>query len=220
MQTIKVKSIESHGGAKLLIGSMVFLLLLLFSLQWVEQFSLWHGLAFILCGLGIFAGWAKLAVPEYFLQYDAQGVCYQHQHGSWLLSWHDFLFSGQAQLNEKKLAYIGFKVTDYDGFLQRLPLRFAVRLMTEQRELFLAVVKNRCADGRCATDVLLTDSIFDSGKTRYNGVRAAFAHRMQQLSAETGFDLFIPVNLDEEQTRQLCQQINQARLQLIQNTVT
>ena len=220
MQAVKIKSVESRGGAKLLVLSTVALILLLTALQWSQQFSLWYGLAFILCGLGIFAGWAKLAVPEYFLQYDEQGVCYQHQHGSWLLPWNDFLYSGIAQLGQQQLGYIGFKVTDYDSFLQRLPLRFAVRLMTEQRELFLSVVKRSCANGRCATELMLTDAVFDSGKAQYNGVRAAFAHRMRQLSVETGFDLFIPVNMDENQTKQLCQQINQTRLQLIQNTVT
>jgi len=220
VEAFKVKSIESQGGAKLLLFSVLALILLLLTLQWSQQFSLWHALVLIACGLGIFAGWAKLAAPEYFLQYDELGVCYQHQHGRWLLRWNDFLYCGIAQLGEQKLAYIGFKVTDYDSFLQRLPLRFAVRLMTEQRELFLSVVKRSCANGRCATDLMLTDALYDSGKAQYNGVRAAFAHRMRQLSAETGFDVFIPVNMDESEIQPLCQQINQLRLQLIQNTVT
>jgi hypothetical protein len=220
MQEVKIQGTASRGGARLMLGSAAALLALLVALLWVDQLQLWHGLALVMAGLGLFAGWAKLAEPEFFLQYDAQGVCYQHRHGRWLLPWHSFLYSGIPQYNQQGLAYIGFKVTDYDSFLQQLPLRLAVRIMTEQRALYIEAVRQGCKSGQCASELLAESGRFCTANQQYSGIKAAFAHRMQQLSAQTGFDLFVPIELDEQQSQQLCLQINQARLQLIQNTVT
>lgn len=220
MHVVKIQGASSRGGARVMLTSAAVLLLLLLALIWVEQLQLWHGLALVMAGLGVFAGWAKLAEPEFFLQYDSQGVCYQHRYGNWFLPWQSFLYAGIPEVNQQGLAYIGFKVTDYDGFLQQLPLRLAVRIMTEQRALYLAALRRSCQSGQCASELLADSGHFSTAKQHYNGIKAAFAQRMQQLSAQTGFDVFVPIDLDEQQSQQLCQQINQARLQCIQNTVT
>lgn len=220
MQPVRIQGAASRGGAAVLLASLGLLLLLLISLFWVEQLVLWQALALVLVGLGIFAGWAKLAEPQFYLQYDMQGVRYLHRHGSWILPWHAFLYTGVPQYNGQALGYLGFKVTDYDSFLQQLPLRLAVRIMTEQRALYIEAVRQGCTSGQCATELLTEHGQFDTATQRYTGIKAAFASRMAQLTAQTGFGLFVPVSLTPEQTQQLCLQINQARLQLIQNTVT
>lgn len=220
MLPVKIQGAASRGGAGVLLLSAVTALLLMLSLLWVEQLQLWQGLGLVGAGLGMFAGWAKLAEPQYFLQYDSQGVQYLHRHGSWVLAWDGFLYSGVPQYNQQSMAYIGFKVTDYDSFLQQLPLRLAVRIMTEQRALYLEAVRQGCASGQCASELLVEGERFNTARQQYSGIKAAFAGRMQRLAAATGFELFVPVSLNEAEGRQLCQQINQARLQLIQNTVT
>jgi hypothetical protein len=220
MQPVRIQAMTSRGGAALLLYSTGAFLLLLISLHWVEQLQLWHGLAFVGAGLGIFSGWAKLAEPQFFLQYDAVGVSYLHRHGRWTLPWQSFLYSGVPQYNQHGVGYIGFKVTDYDRFLQQLPLRLALRIMSEQRALYLAAVRQGCSSGQCASELLAEGGHFNTATQQYSGIKAAFAHRMQQLAAQTGFELFVPVSLTESEGEQLCQQINQARLQCIQNTVT
>jgi hypothetical protein len=220
MQPISIQSSASRGGASLMLGSGVLLLIILLSIVWADHLAIWHGLALVMAGLGLFAGWAKLAEPQYFLQYNTQGVHYQHRHGRWLLSWHSFLYSGVPQYNQQGVGYIGFKVTDYDSFLAHLPLRLAVRIMSEQRALYVEAVRQGCSSGQCVSELLTEGERFTSAKQQYTGIKAAFAHRMQRLASETGFDLFVPVSLTEGEARQLCQQINQARLQLIQNTAT
>lgn len=220
MQTVKIQGAESRGGASLMLISAAILLVLLLSLQWLEQLAVWHALAIVAAGLGVFAGWAKLAQPKYFLQYDKAGVRYQHRHGSWLLPWHGFLYSGIPQYNQQGMAFIAFRLTDYDSFLQQLPPRLAVRIMTEQRPLYIAAVRQGCSDGQCASELLAEGDNFSTKRQQYNGIKAAFAWRMQRLNSQTGFDVFIPVSLAEHDAEQLCRQINQARLQLIQNTVT
>ncbi|GAB58122.1 DUF2982 domain-containing protein [Rheinheimera nanhaiensis] len=218
--SVQIPQAASRGGAALLLLSAAVLLLALVSIIGMKQLAGWQAVLLLMAGLGIYAGWAKLAEPQYFLHYDANGVSYLHRHGSWHLPWHSFLYSGVPQLNQQSLAYIGFRLTDYDGFLQPLPLRLAVRLMTEQRELYLAAIRQGCSTGQCAGELLAEGSYFTTSKQQYNGVKAAFGWRMQQLNRQTGFDVFVPVSLTETEAAELCRQINQARLQLIQNTVT
>ncbi|MDP5148580.1 DUF2982 domain-containing protein [Rheinheimera baltica] len=217
---IRVQGAASRGGASLMLGSSVVMLLFILSLILVEQMQPWQGLVFVGAGLGMFAGWAKLSEPEYFLQFDSDGVRYQHRRGSWLLPWDSFLYSGIPQFNQQSLGFIGFNVTDYDGFLQHLPLRLAVRIMTEQRALYIEAVRQGCAGGQCASEMLAEVANFSTKHMQYNGIKAAFAHRMQRLSNATGFDVFIPVSFNETEAQQLCRQINQTRLQLTQNTAT
>lgn len=217
---VQIAQASSRGGAGVLLLSAAVLLFSLLSIIWSNQLSAWQAVLILIAGLGIYAGWAKLTEPQYFLHYDANGVSYHHRHGCWHLPWQYFLYSGVPQLNQQSMAYIGFRLTDYDGFLQPLPLRLAVRLMTEQRELYLAAVRQGCTSGQCASELLAENGHFSTGKQQYNGVKAAFGWRMQQLNRQTGFDVFVPVALSETEAADLCRQINQARLQLIQNTVT
>lgn len=217
---LQVQSAQSRGGAVLLLCSAGILLLLLLSVVWLETFAVWQGIVLVLSGLGIFAGWAKLAEPKYFLQTDRAGITYSHRLGYWQLSWQGFLYSGVAHNQQQALGYIGFKVTDMDAFLQQLPLRLAVRLMTEQRALYVEAIRQQCEHGRCVTDLLAETDAFITNKQRYNGIKAAFAYRMQHLARLTGFELLVPVSMTPQQAQQLCRQINQLRQQLIQNTVT
>lgn len=220
MQEIRIQGPTSRGGAKLMLISALLLLSLLLGLIWVQQVGVIYAIALVGALLGLFAGWAKLAEPEYFLQYDGGGVRYYHRYGSWCLPWQSFLYSGVPQYQQQRLGYIGFKVTDYDSFLAHLPLRLAVRIMTEQRALYMEAVRQSCSSGQCVSELLAESSHFCTAQQQYNGIKAAFGWRMQRLSTATGFDVFVPVNFDESDSEHLCRQINQARLQLIQNTVT
>lgn len=220
MQLNQFQGRASRGGAALISASAAVLLVLLLSLLWTEQVNVLHALAFVMAALGIFAGWAKLSEPPYFLQYDDKGLRYFHRRGSWFLPWSSFLYSGVPQLEHKKLGYIAFKLTDYDSFLHGLPLRLAVRIMTEQRALYVEAVRQGCNNGQCATELLAEGDKFSTASQEYNGIKAAFAYRMQRLTDTLGFDIFVPVELSEADALSLCKQINHARLQCIQNTAT
>ncbi|GAB2932379.1 DUF2982 domain-containing protein [Rheinheimera gaetbuli] len=220
MQPVQIEANSSKGGAKLLLASSATMLILVLIASALDQISWWFALLIVACVLGIFAGWAKLAEPKFFLQFDDDGVRFFHRLGSWHLPWQCFLYSGVPQLNEQSMAFIAFKVTDYDALLKHIPLRLAVKLMTEQRPLYMEAVRLGCAQGQCATELLSEKDYFDTAKQRYHGVTAAFAWRMQRLASATGFDIFVPVSFADADAQQLCRQINQYRLQLIRNTVT
>ncbi|WP_333607777.1 DUF2982 domain-containing protein, partial [Arsukibacterium sp.] len=116
--------------------------------------------------------------------------------------------------------FIGFKVSNYDAILSQLPLRLAVRIMTEQRPLYLEAVKKGCADGRCATEILNEKDSFTTASQQYTGIKAVFAQRMQKLAEASGFELFVPVAFNASQVQQLCQHINQTRLMQLSATVS
>lgn len=221
MEPILVSQSSHQGGARLLLsGTGAFLGLVVFTVLFAGQFSLWLALAYIAALMAVFLGFAKLAEPRYFLRCDEQGVHYYHRYGSWLLPWSSFMYCAVPQLEQQDLSFIGFKVTNYDAILQTLGLRLAVRLMTEQRPLFISAVKQSCATGQCASELLAEKDIFATENQHYSGIKAVFGQRMQRLAQASGFELFVPSSLTAEQTAELCQQINKARLQIIQNTAT
>ncbi len=207
----------SSGGARLLLSSLaVLLLLLLYTLLFASQFSWWLGIAYMASLLAAFLGWAKLAEPKYSLELDEYGIRYCHRAGSCRLDFSAFAYCAVPELDGKPLAFIGFKITDFDALLQQLPLRLAVRMMTEQRPLYLEAIRQSCASGQCATELLKEKDFFNSGKQRYGGVRAAFAQRMQRLAEACGFEFMVPVNVPAEVAQQWCQAINKQRLASLQ----
>lgn len=221
MEPILVSQTSHQGGARLLLCGLGALLgLVVFTALFASQFNLLLALAYIAATMAVFLGVAKLAEPKYFLKCDEQGVHYYHRYGSWLLPWNSFIYCAVPQLEQQDLSFIGFKVTDYDAVLQPLRLRLAVRLMTEQRPLFISAVKQGCATGQCASELLAEKDKFSTAKQSYTGIKAVFGQRMQRLAVASGFDLFVSSSLTAEQTTALCQQINKARLQIIQNTTT
>ena len=220
MEQTLIQNPQSRGGAKLILISAVALAMIILIIVWQQQLALAHALALIVAALGLFTGWAKLAEPQVVLKLDVDGVQYFHRKGSWHLPWRSFIYSGLPQFDDKNLAYIGFKVTNYDMFLQGLSLRLAVRIMAEQRDVYLAAVRQNCESGQCGSEILADTEPFSTTAERYNGIKAAFGRRMVQLSKSTGFDLLVPVSFSESETQILCRKINDARLQLIQNTAT
>lgn len=222
MDKIQVQSPTTKGGAKLLLYSLLCLLLLVcFSVILAEpQHTIALSILIMLSLLGMIVGWSKLREPVYFLECDDQGVHYHHINGSWLLPWTGFLYCTVPQLENNNIAFIGFKVTDYDTFLNNLSLRLAVKIMHEQRALFMEALKLSCRSGQCLSELMTDIDKFKTKEQRYDGVKAVFANRMTRLAAVTGYDIFVPVNFPEPVRQQLCQRINRTRLQLIQNTVT
>lgn len=219
MEPIKIAAPSTLGGGRLFIYSMsAFVGLLLFTFLFVDRVGIVIALLYIANFLAMFTAWAKLAEPQFFLVCDEVGVHYQHRFGCWTLPWQSFKFCAIPQFSDEDLAFIAFKVTDYDAILTKLPLRLAVRIMTEQRPLFLEAVKKGCADGRCASDLFNEKDTFTTTSAQYSGIKAVFAQRMQKLADASGFELFVPVAFSADQVQQLCQHINQTRLKQLSDT--
>lgn len=214
---------SARGGIPLLISSAAVLLLLMLLLALAPELTSSTGwvLLFLLLSAGIFLGYAKSTEPFYAVELCAEGVRYHHRRGSWLLPWQAFLYARVAELTGKgETAYVGFKVTDYDSFLQQLPPRLAVKLLMEQRHLLLAALASDCPDGTCASSMLAHHTEFNTGKTRYYGVQAMFAGRMQHLAMLLGTELFIPTTVLPVEAAEFCRTVNQSRLIYLKKTAT
>lgn len=213
MNTLSFSGSASRGGARLLIASLGGIaILLLYTVFFASDFSWLLAIAYLACFLAAFIGWAKLAEPRYSLVCDAAGIHYHHRAGSWLLPWDAFSHSAVPSVAGQDLAFIGFKITNFDVILQQIPLRLAVRIMTEQRPLYFEAIKRGCNDGRCATELLNEKDRFVTANHEYNGVKAIFAQRMQKLAELCGMELLVPINSDNADTHHWCQQINKLRL--------
>lgn len=213
MSALAFSGSASSGGARLLLGSLLSLiLLLLYTALLADTFSALLAIAYIAALLGLFLGWAKLAEPKYSLVCNPEGIRYQHRQGSWCLPWSAFSYCAVPSIEGRELAYIGFKVTDVDAVLQTMPVRLAVKIMTEQRALYLEAIRQTCSDGQCATELLREKDQFKTRNAIYDGVKAVFAQRMLRLSEATGLELMVPVNVTPDLAHQWCQAINKQRL--------
>lgn len=208
------KASGNEGGAKtLLYSASAFIGLLLFSVFFMNELSLVLAIAFISAGIGIYAGFAKLAEPLHGIECDAVGVHYHHKKGSWLLPWHAFSHCSPQPNLDVEVNYIAFKVTNIHAFLEPLPLRLAIKLMMEQRALWFVILKEKCPAGECATEWMAEKDRFNTPHKQYNGVKAMFANRMKKLGLFCGYELFIPVNCIDVAADEFCQEVNRMRLQ-------
>ncbi|GHG63911.1 hypothetical protein GCM10010919_10050 [Alishewanella longhuensis] len=213
MNKLTFSGSASSGGARLLLTSLaVLVILLLYTIIFAETFGWLLAIAYISCFMAAFIGWAKLAEPRFSLVCDDDGVHYHHRTGSWLLPWHAFTYSAVPNFAGQDLAFIGFKITQFDVILQNIPLRLAVRIMTEQRPLYFEAIKQGCAGGQCATELLKEKDRFATAQFQYDGVKAIFAQRMQRLGELCGFELLVPINTKTADAHDWCQQINRLRL--------
>ncbi|OBP14681.1 hypothetical protein A5320_13175 [Rheinheimera sp. SA_1] len=212
------RSRSGQGGGALMLSSAIVLILLVLLLAISPDLTSMQGwvVLFLLLLLAIFVGYSKITEPYYAVELNTQGVCYHHRRGSWLLPWQAFAFASVPQLaGGGELSYVGFKVTNYPGFLQHLPLRLAVKLLTEQRHLLIVALRRNCPDGTCPSEMLLESTDLHIDNIRYHGVLAMFAHRMRHLSGLLGAELFIPADSLAITPAEFCRMVNQSRLNYI-----
>lgn len=163
--------------------------------------------------VAIYVGGRKLAAPVVCLEATQEGLRYIHGVGSYLLPWPAISRLGIASLDGRDSGYIGIRLHSYDEFLQQVPLRLAVRLLVEQRELLLIGMRHACPTGQCPSEMLVETGDFQGKSQTFRGVQAMFAHRMKHLRTLWQYDLFIPADFLDWQPTQICLYLNQKRLQ-------
>jgi hypothetical protein len=213
----------NHGGAALFVSSALVLLLLVLLFAITPELAppqAWV-LIFLLLLSATVVSYHKLTAPWYHVELNPQGVLYHHRAGSWLLPWQAFTYARVAELQgQGELAFVGFKVTEFDQFLANLPLRLAVRLIIEQRHLLITAVRQNCPHGQCPTEMLMETGPFQTKQRLYHGVQAMFAHRMYNCSLLLGLELFIPSSGLPMSAEEFCRQVNQSRLSYLKKTQT
>lgn len=198
-----------------MMSAAIALLLLILLYQLMPEIAptqVWL-LLMLLLVVALYVGGRKLSAPVVCLEASAEGLRYIHSVGSYLLPWQNISRIGIATLDGRDSGYIGIRLHSYDQFLQQLPLRLAVRLLVEQRDLLLIGMRHACPTGQCPSEMLVETGDFLGKQQAFRGVQAMFAHRMTHLRSAWDYDLFVPADFLDWQPTQICLYLNQKRLQ-------
>lgn len=212
---LQIKAASARGGAALMITAAIALLIFVTLYQLMPEIAptqVWL-LLMLLQLVALYVGGRKLAAPVVCIEAGTDGMRYIHHVGSYLLPWQLISRIGIASLDGRDSGYIGIRLHSYDEFLQQVPLRLAVRLLIEQRELLLIGMRHACPTGQCPSEMLVETGDFHGKSQTFHGVQAMFAHRMQHLRTLWQYDLFIPADFLDLQPTQICLYLNQKRLQ-------
>lgn len=207
---IKIRGISKRNGLTFIIVSLALLALviLLSGIAVLGKIPTYFLVALSLAG--IFVGAVKLREPEFSLIVDREGIKYLHARGSWFIPWHDVqridVPTIAHGLDKKQLPYVALRLKSQVYLLDNISPRLASFLVTEQREIAIAALKQdfenwQCADGTCPSEILYR---FDDYKTEdkvYKGLLAMLGHRVDILRDKLGYDIYIPASaLDREPT--------------------
>lgn len=212
---LQVRAASARGGAALMISAVIALMSTLVLYKVFPELApsqVWV-ILFLLQGVALYVGARKLIAPVICLEASEQGFTYIHAVGEYHIPWQQISRIGMATIDGRDSGYIGIRLQDYQQFLQQMPLRLAVRLLVEQRELLLVGMRHNCPSGQCPSDMLIETGDFQVPNQTFRGVQAMFAHRMQHLRTLWSYDLFILADFLDWQPVQLCLYLNQKRLQ-------
>ena len=211
---LQFKAASAQGGAVLLLSALVALVFA------VVCFAIWPEVApqqawliiFILLMLAAYVGYSKLNEPRIMLQLDERGVVFFHKYGLWRLPWQDMSYAKVVEIDGKPLNFVGFRLNSYNEFLAGISLRLALRLLIEQRSLFVAALGAGCHNGRCPTAMLEQQAEFKHDGKSYRGVLGLFAQRMNHFRTLLQLDILIPADVVGFTAEDFCRLINQQRL--------
>lgn len=157
--------------------------------------------AFLLAGSGfslvtLAVGIGKLIEPPASLIMNPRDIAYQHRKGRWQISWDEIQRIGIPTISHGteriEVPVIGFRLRSYDALLRNIDMRMAVHLLLEQRQLLVVALRAEKPDLEDFTPYFDVPSKFKTdSETRYDGVLASFAQRMQHMRELLGYDLFI-----------------------------
>ncbi|RUO19563.1 DUF2982 domain-containing protein [Aliidiomarina haloalkalitolerans] len=214
-QVIIRPSSKRHGQFLTLLG--VALVLILFIWNLVAPLPLavlivTLSAAIVLSVIGI----AKVLEPDAALTVTPQFICYQHRKGQWQLAWDNILRFDQPRIQRfldlQDMPYVGFRLHSYHDFLGQISQRMAVHLMLEQRNLLVVALRYEKPNERDYAQYFDVPLKYKSNEGHvYEGVKAAFCWRMEQLRELLGYDLYISENAFDRPADEFVQLLRQLR---------
>jgi hypothetical protein len=189
-----------HGAETLIVGAIGLIVIMLVNLLRPGTITIVEIFLLSACLGATMIGFFKTQEPYYSLLLTAKQLTYQHKYGSWQLSHTNFKYSGVPKIvagfEVIELNAVGIKVNDMDEFLAALAPRIAGKLLIEQRNLFMQLVKAHCKSGDCPSEWLVEDNHYHSQQgINYSGLIAMFANRCKHLKLLTGYDLLLPASV-------------------------
>lgn len=152
-------------------------------------------LAIVLSAIGV----AKVLEPEATFVFTPQAIAYYHRKGRWQLNWDNILRFDQPRLQHflelRDMPYVGFRIHSYHEFLENISQRMAVHLMLEQRNVLVLALRYHKPEERDYAHYFDVPLKYKSSEgVTYEGVKAAFCWRMEQLRELLGYDLLVSEN--------------------------
>ena len=205
---IKIKAISKRNGLTVTIAGVALLafVTLTSGMGLLAKIPTYVGVSLSLAA--IFVGFIKLREPDYSLMMDDSGVTYQHARGRWQIPWSDIqridVPTVSHGLSQKQLPYVALRLKSQLSLLDNISPRLASYLVTEQRELVIAALKDdfsdwQCKDGTCPSEVLYKFDDYKIENKVYRGLIAMLGHRVATLRDKLGYDVYIPASaLDRE----------------------
>lgn len=186
-----------HGVQWLLTAGVIgCVLVLLLALQ-SQPVNHWQWWLLLMVGYFAWLGWIKLRQPYFNLLLDGHGFHYFHRFGSWFCPASNINRIDIAQLTTVNgplaLPYIAITLKSLGAFLPGLSPRLAARMLTEQRELVVAAIRQQQVEEQAGVEAMFCQEPWSVGTQTFTGLQAMFAHRAQLLHASFGAHLFIPV---------------------------
>lgn len=199
MQTLHISPLTKRNGLSLTLLGVVVSSTMIFILFYMEGQAHTGFIAALLGSLCCtLIGILKLSEPPVSLSLCRDCLQYHRKRGGWLLKWSNIQWIDQPRfsigLESKLLPYVGIRIRNYDEFLTLITPWVAVRLLTEQRPLLLALLR---LEGQL-DEANTADQLFEPGDYRsdqghhYHGAVAMLAHRMARLRILLGLDLLLP----------------------------
>lgn len=207
-RVVKIKAISKRNGLSVTIAGVTLLAIVILGsgTGLFAKIPTYVGVSLSLAA--IFVGVIKLKEPDYSLMMDDLGVTYQHARGHWQIPWSDIqridVPTISHGLTQKQLPYVAFRLKSQLRLLDNISPRLASYLVTEQRELVIAALKDdfadwQCKDGTCPSEVLYKFDDYKIESKVYRGLKAMLGHRVATLRDKLGYDIYVPASaLDRE----------------------
>ncbi|MDP5253514.1 MULTISPECIES: DUF2982 domain-containing protein [unclassified Vibrio] len=172
------------------------LVTLLFSVWIMTAPTIGHAiLAALACGGGAFCSWYLYRRSQ--VGYTLTATHFQ-QHlfkGGWAMQWKNIQRLGQCHYRDREgwshpVPWIGFKLVDYEPFIDAICPRVASEMLINQRGLLYLALRGNL-------DPRIEDKLFDTARytsksgRQFRGLQAMLAQRMRYQRECYGYDIFI-----------------------------
>lgn len=218
---IEIASTDRQN-ADLFVGFGLVLILVNFAFHMVllERMAIANMFLYCFAGAMLLLGYLKQSEPHLKFRLTEVGIEYYHRQMVLQLPWENIKRIGQPQQDRltggAEYDYIGIQFKDVELFYDNFPLRLASKLLTQQRQLWLAVAGTGCATGQC-----VPEDFIDSVETKlpngrvYKGLVAMFVHRCETLNQHLGYHLYLPLGGVEYSSVKLLNLLQETKNQVL-----
>lgn len=207
---------KRNGLVFCLAGVGIIVLALLMRLTAIDlPWQVW-AIVLAFSGFLLLLGVAKITEPEVSLLITPSDIRYLHRRGTWRVDWDNIVRFDVPRVHRgldlEDLPYVGIRIENEDLFLAEVSPRLAVHLVNEQRHLLTMALRREQPELGDYSDYFDIPTRYVSRQgIEYNGIKAMFATRMQQLRQLLGYDIYISESALDRPLDEFCSHLRELR---------